>query len=104
MVLPVATIVSVFYPWYLVACIACWVLLFAIDALIPLREFQTPKPSEAEVAAAKCHPNGLIFRIAGPFGPRDAVPPEAIVGAWKVDARDEITGGFERNRRFDPGL
>jgi hypothetical protein len=103
-ILPLATIISVFYPLYFAVCIACWALLFAIDALIPLREFQIPRPSEAEIAVARSHPDGWVYRIAGPFGPHDAVPPEAIVGDWKVNARGEIVGEFDRNRRYNPAL
>jgi hypothetical protein len=90
--------------WYLAGILAAGFLIFGLGQLIPLVEVQEPRPSEAEIAAASTQPNGLVYRITGPFGPRDSVPPQAIVGAWRVNARGEITGEFERNRRYDPGL
>lgn len=50
-----------------------------------MKKVEAPLP--AEVSAAKANPGGWVYRIAGGFGPNDSVPPEAIVGAWKVDAR-----------------
>jgi hypothetical protein len=60
----------------------------------------TPHPGEIE--EAKRFPNGHVYRIAGPFGAADAVPPEAIVGAWKVDADGVIVGEFVKNPNYDP--
>jgi len=101
-----ATILTSFSPlsWYFAACVAAWILVFLVDALIPLREIQVPRPSVTEIASAKAHPGGLLYRVAGPFGPHDPVPPEAIVGAWRVSAHGEIVGDFERNRRYDASL
>jgi hypothetical protein len=101
-----ATFLTAFSPlsWYFMACVGVWILVFLVDALIPLRETQVPRPSNTEIASAKAHPGGLLYRVAGPFGPRDPVPPEAIVGAWRVNAHGEIVGDFERNRRYDPAL
>jgi hypothetical protein len=59
-------------------------------------------PFDGEIEEAKKHPNGWVYRIAGRFGPNDGVPPEAIVGAWKVDAEGKITGDFILNKKYDP--
>ncbi len=53
-----------------------------------------------EVEEAVHHPNGWVYRIQGVFGPKDAVPPEAIVGAWKVDGEGKIVGEFVPNAKF----
>jgi hypothetical protein len=59
-------------------------------------------PYSGEIEEAKRFPNGNVYRIAGVFGPSDEVPPDAIVGAWKVDAHGNIVGDFIRNRNYDP--
>ena len=60
------------------------------------------KPLPGEVEEAKQHPGGWVYRIAGRFAPSDAVPPEAIVGAWSVDPEGNITGNFIKNPKYDP--
>jgi hypothetical protein len=62
----------------------------------------TVMPFQGEIEEAKRHPDGWVYRIAGAFGPNDRIPPEAIVGAWKVDADGEIVGDFIRNKNYDP--
>ena len=59
-------------------------------------------PYEGEVEEAKRFPNAHVCRIAGDFGPNEAVPSEAIIGAWKVDAQGKIVGEFIRNPNYDP--
>lgn len=59
-------------------------------------------PSSAEIEAAKKYPNGWLYRIAGNFSPTEDVPPQAIVGAWQVDAEGKIVGGFRANANYDP--
>jgi len=59
-------------------------------------------PFPGEIAEAKRTPGGWVYRIAGNFGPQDRVPPEAIVGAWKVDADGNISGDFINNKNYDP--
>jgi len=106
-ILALATIiVGVIDPisWYFAACLAAWPIMVGLDAMVPLREVPGARPSAEELENAKRYPNGWVYRIVGPFGPHDAVPPEAIVGAWKVDARGEIVGEFAQNRRYDPAL
>ena len=61
---------------------------------------ETPFPEEIE--EAKRMPGGYVYRMAGKFGPEDRVPPDAIVGAWKVDAKGNISGDFIKNENFDP--
>lgn len=68
----------------------------------PAAEALTPFSGENE--EAKRTPGGWVYRIAGKFGPKDRVPPEAIVGAWKVDPDGKIVGGFIRNKNYDPSL
>ena len=63
-------------------------------------------PFPGEIAEAKRTPErtpgGWVYRIAGKFGPQDRVPPEAIVGAWKVDADGNRSGDFINNKNYDP--
>jgi len=55
------------------------------------------------MAEAKKNPNGWVYVIEGNYGPRDDVPPEAIAGAWKVDAAGNIVAGsFQANPKFKP--
>jgi hypothetical protein len=58
---------------------------------------QPPPSAQAE---AKRHPNGFVYQIDGNFGPDDAVPPDRIVGAWKVDANGKIVGEFLPNPNY----
>lgn len=50
--------------------------------------------------AARQNANGWVYKIEGAFDPTDHVPPEAIVGAWKVDQNGQITGDFIPNPRY----
>ena len=59
---------------------------------------RTPSPEAVE--EAKTTPGGWVYEILGRFGPDDAVPPEAIAGAWKVDEAGQIVGEFIPNPRF----
>jgi len=56
--------------------------------------------TEEVVSAARANPNGWVYKIEGAFGPNEAVPPEAIVGAWKVDEAGNLTGEFVPNPRY----
>ena len=58
-------------------------------------------PYPGEIEQARQTPGGGVYRIAGDFGPHDRIPPEAIVGAWKVDERGEIVGEFMPNPNYD---
>ena len=57
------------------------------------------EPLPEEIEEAKLNPNGWVYRISGSFGD-NAVPPEAIVGAWQVDSTGKIIGDFQANPRF----
>jgi len=60
------------------------------------------EPLPGEVEAARRQPNGWVYRVAGSFRDGEAVPPAAIVGAWRVDAQGRIVGPFQRNPNYDP--
>lgn len=55
------------------------------------------------VEEARRHPGGWVYEIEGDYGPDDAVPPEAIRGAWAVDDHGELTGEFTPNPNYRPG-
>lgn len=54
------------------------------------------------IQAAMSNPNGWVYKIDGAFGPEEDVPPEAIVGAWKVDANGNLAGEFIPNPKYQP--
>jgi len=58
-------------------------------------------PLPEEVTEARSNPGGWVYRIAGAFTSASAVPPEAIVGAWKVDDTGRIVGDFIANGKYD---
>nr|WP_298726915.1 hypothetical protein [uncultured Steroidobacter sp.] len=59
------------------------------------------QPTPEMVREAKKNPGGWVYAIAGTYGPNDAVPPEAIAGAWKVDDNgDIIPGSFKPNPNY----
>lgn len=60
--------------------------------------------TEEVVKAAKGNPDGWVYKIEGAFGPDEHVPPEAIVGAWKVDGDGNLTGEFRKNPRYQSGV
>lgn len=60
------------------------------------------EPYDGEIQEAQKTPNGWVYRIAGNFENSESIPPEAIVGAWKVNDRGIIEGQFVRNARYDP--
>lgn len=59
-----------------------------------------PEPGEVEEAAR--NPNGWVYRISGNYGLNDGVPPEAVIGAWKVDQTGQIEGSFMPNPNYNP--
>ena len=66
-----------------------------------------PRPAKVEPTAgeheeALKHPGGRVYRISGIYDPDGAVPPEGIVGAWKVDESGKIVGDFLPNANFRP--
>ena len=83
-------------------CLGIFDLRFLIEKPNTTNSEEMEKPLHGEIEEAKRCPNGYVYRIAGQFGPNDRVPPEAIVGAWKVDAHGKIVGLFVRNKNYDP--
>ena len=66
-------------------------------------DFGNLKSTPELVSEAKKHPNGWVYVITGNYGPKDAVPPEAIAGAWKVDSSGNIVpGSFQPNPKHMP--
>lgn len=63
---------------------------------------ETRQPPPKLLAEARRFPNGWVYEIEGEFGPDDAVPPEAIKGAWAVDADGNLTGEFKPNPSYEP--
>lgn len=57
-------------------------------------------PTPEMIAEAKRYPNGWVYQIEGKFGVDDAVPPECIVGAYKVDENGDLTGEFQANPKY----
>jgi hypothetical protein len=49
------------------------------------------------IQEAKQNPGGWVYQIDGDYGPDEAVPREAVVGAWKVDDDGNIVGDFIPN-------
>jgi len=60
------------------------------------------RPHKGEIAEAIDNPGGWVYRIAGEFSQNEDIPPEAIVGAWKVDENGLIVGDFKKNPKYDP--
>lgn len=56
------------------------------------------------IKAARENPSGWVYKIEGAFAPDQYVPPEAVVGAWKVDANGNLTGEFAKNPKYQPGI
>jgi hypothetical protein len=54
------------------------------------------------IEEAKNNPNGWVYEIDYPYLPNDHTPPEAIVGAWKVNNHGEIEGAFQSNVNYRP--
>jgi hypothetical protein len=63
---------------------------------------QRVQPSQKEIQAAKEIPNGWVYKIDTHYGGdgSGAVPPEAMVGAWKVDGSGRIVGEFTPNPNY----
>ena len=74
--------------------------LSARDEII--EEAKSTAPSTAMIAEASNNPGGWVYVIRGYFGPHDAVPPQAIVGAWKVNSNGKLTDEFKENQNFQP--
>ena len=62
------------------------------------------EPTDAARREAKRNPGGWVYQIDGSYGPHECVPPEMIVGAWKVDEDGIIVGEFEPNPNYRGNL
>ena len=69
----------------------------ATEASLPEKK---RRPPPAAVEEAKSRRNGWVYEIDGSYGPNDAVPPDAIRGAWKVDGDGNIVGDFIPNPNY----
>lgn len=58
------------------------------------------KPPEEAIEEALNNPNGWVYEIDGYFKKDEAVPPQAIKGAWKVNEKGIIVGGFIPNPNY----
>jgi hypothetical protein len=61
-------------------------------------------PPPELVEEAKANPGGWVYEIDGDRvdDPNGAVPPDAIIGAWKVDARGNLSGDYQANPNYGP--
>lgn len=64
----------------------------------------THEITEDVIQAATENANGWVYKIEGNYAPDEAIPPEAIVGAWKVDAHGQLTGEFVANPKYQQGI
>lgn len=70
-----------------------------------MSEGTTAHEITAEIAReALQNPGGWVYKIEGTYLATEHVPPEAIVGAWKVDAHGKIVGDFVPNPRYQEGI
>ncbi|GAB2700596.1 hypothetical protein GCM10027037_26810 [Mucilaginibacter koreensis] len=58
------------------------------------------EPSEEAIKEALNHPNEWVYEIDGFFNKDEAIPPQAIKGAWKVDSKGKISGNFIPNPNY----
>lgn len=66
----------------------------------PTAESAVPPITEALRAEARAHPGGWVYAIDPGFDGAAGVPPQAVVGAWRSDARGELSGSFVPNPRY----
>ncbi|MEW9531129.1 hypothetical protein [Microbispora sp. NPDC049125] len=64
---------------------------------------ESHKPNPELINEARRHPGGWVYEIDGYFAPDQRVPPEAIIGAWKVDEAGNLTGEYRPNPRYGEG-
>ncbi|MCX5194181.1 type VII secretion system-associated protein [Streptomyces sp. NBC_00249] len=62
----------------------------------------SPQITEAMRTQAAEHPGSWVYAIDPFVDPAGRVPPYAIIGAWKVDGRGEITDHFKSNPNYRP--
>ena len=57
-------------------------------------------PTKKAIEEAKRNANGWVYVIDNAFEKEKNIPPEAIIGCWKVNENGEITGEFISNPRY----
>jgi hypothetical protein len=65
---------------------------------------QEMQPSDAVLQAAKQNPGGWVYQIDRKYAASQSVPPEAIVGAWRVNQSGSIVGDFIPNPNYTPEM
>ncbi len=58
------------------------------------------QPSEEAIKEALDHPNQYVYVIDAAYEGKDDIPPDAIVGAWKVNSKGIIEGDFIPNNNY----
>lgn len=66
--------------------------------------YSPSKPSNELIKEAKRNPNGWVYVIDDSLVVDGSVPPEAVVGAWKVDHNGNIEGEFLSNPSYKGSL
>ncbi|MFF5922530.1 hypothetical protein ACFY8C_29970 [Streptomyces flavochromogenes] len=68
------------------------------------RRAERREPPPQLVDEAKAHPGGWVYEIDRDMvgDPNGAVPPEAIIGAWQVDACGTLSGDYQANPNYRP--
>lgn len=51
---------------------------------------------------AQQQPGGYVYVVDPAYGPEDAVPGHAVLGAYAVDAAGQIIPAFMHNPRYKP--
>ena len=58
------------------------------------------QPPAELVAEARRVPGGWVYEVEAGYSATDAVPPEAIRGAWAVDDEGNLTGEYRANSGY----
>ena len=58
------------------------------------------KPPEDAISEARRHPNGWVYEVDPRYDGNDFIPPQGIMGAWKVDENGNIVGAYIVNPRY----
>lgn len=65
-----------------------------------MSDLENKLPPPEAVKEALNHPNGWVYVIDGGFKYDDAIPPQAIKGAWQVNEHGVIIGEFLPNPNY----
>jgi hypothetical protein len=60
---------------------------------------ENPSP-DAAWEEVEQNPGGWVYKTEGKFSAKEDIPPDAIVGAWKVDDHGKIISDFVPNPNF----